>query len=380
MNDNNEQLIDNELQKETSVVSSLKNDSYISKHSKEDTNDHIYSNIFNCTNDIDKARTSNLFSNGVVASVKHIGDEDKKDMHIKDSQPLGLFGNNNNNIIHNKKIKVIVFQDESQNNIRILNRKKFAIVSNDLVTTFLIGNETFSQFSYPKSIEHDKRVNVYVLEKEKHKDEYICNDINEFISNLGIDNISNELSNNLKLFVQKVNDVFVNKNFINIKRCHLCWVLLCVFIILSLLAIAIVSTLSLVQTYNNTTQIIKLSNAMLIMLVCVMCVLMCLMIYYITSMPLLLKYKKLNYMWKMYKDNVTLVNKWNKSIFEVNQIKVSIPPSLDYIIFNKDPSQDIQIQNINLEHIKVKFNPSLTVEPIVFKDDKMEGVFHKDNV
>ena len=367
MNDNNELLIDN---KETSVVSSLKNDSYISNPSKDDINDHRYSNVFYRTSDVDKPRTS------------HNDNEDKKDNNNNNNQPLSLFGSNNtNNIIPNKKVKVISFQDESQNNIRILHRKKFAIVSNDLVTTYLIGNESFSQFTYPKTIEHDKRVNVYILEKQKHKDEYICNDINELLSNLGINNNSSELSKNVQLFIQKINEIFLNKNYISIKRCHLCWVLFCVLIILSLFSIAVLLALSLVQE-DTSKRIIKLSNKILLLLIIIICVLICLMIYYLTSMSLLLKFKKMNYMYRMYKDNVALINKWNKSIFEINMIKVSIPPSIDYIVFNKDMSHDIQICNINLEHIKVKFNPSLTVEPIVFKDDnKIEGVFHnKENV
>lgn len=371
MNDNNELLIDN---KETSVVSSLKNDSYISNPSKDDINDHRYSNVFYRTSDVDKPRTSNNDNNN--------NNEDKKDNN-NNNQPLSLFGSaNTNNTIPNKKIKVISFQDESQNNIHILHRKKFAIVSNDLVTTYLIGNESFSQFTHPKTIEHDKRVNVFILEKQKHKDEYICNDINELISNLGIDNNSSELSKNVQLFIQKINEIFLNKNYISIKRCHSCWVLLCILIILSLLSIAVLSALSLEPAYISK-RIIKLSSEMLLLLIFIMCVLICLMIYYLTSMALLLKFKKMNYMYKMYKDNVALVNKWNKSIFEVNGIKVSIPPSLDYIVFNKDMSHDIQICNINLEHIKIKFNPSLTVEPIVFKDDNkiMEGGFHnKENV
>ena len=370
MSEHSEQLLDNDIQKESSVLSSLKDDSYISKNSAENTNDHIYETAFNVSNDADKARSSN-------GAIKHVREEDKRDANVKDSQPLGLFGNNNN-IIQTKNIKVLVFQDESQISMSVLNRKKFAVVSNDLVTTFLIGNESFSQFSHPKLIEHDNRVNVYMFEKEKHKDEYICNDINEFISHLGIDNTSNELSQNLQLFLQTINEIFLNKNYLSIKRCHLCWTMLCIFIILGLLAITTLSTISLVQIYNNSAQIIALSNSVLVTLICGTCVLMVSLIYYSTTLPLLLRYKKMNYLWQMHKDNVALVNKWNRSIFEANRIKVSVPPSLEYIMFNKDPSQDIQIRNIHLDHIKAKFNPSLAVEPIVFKDDNK--MFHKENV
>ena len=43
------------------------------------------------------------------------------------------------------------------------------------------------------------------------------------------------------------------------------------------------------------------------------------------------------------------IEEWNKNFFEKNKIRVYIPISLNYIMFNLDPYQDIEIKHLDMK-------------------------------
>ena len=43
------------------------------------------------------------------------------------------------------------------------------------------------------------------------------------------------------------------------------------------------------------------------------------------------------------------IEEWNKNFFEKNKIRVSIPISLKYLMFNLDPFQDIEIKHLDMK-------------------------------
>jgi hypothetical protein len=56
-----------------------------------------------------------------------------------------------------------------------------------------------------------------------------------------------------------------------------------------------------------------------------------------------------------------IIDKWNKLDFESMRIHVSVPISLNYIQFNIDPFQSIEIKHLNMSEIKNKFFPNETM-------------------
>ena len=67
---------------------------------------------------------------------------------------------------------------------------------------------------------------------------------------------------------------------------------------------------------------------------------------------------------RRYQDNFQLVESWNKSVFYQHNIIVSIPVTVDYILFNKNPKQDILITNIDFDAFKEKIYPSYNIKSI----------------
>ena len=61
-----------------------------------------------------------------------------------------------------------------------------------------------------------------------------------------------------------------------------------------------------------------------------------------------LVYNKINYMFTNYTQFVKYIEGWNRSMFESCRIRVTIPVSMNYILFNMDPYQKIEIKHNKL--------------------------------
>ena len=324
-----------------SDVSSLHDNSYISDGYKEEVKSTGSSNILKET--FMEQQTSRLQLSGAYAIFK------------------SQIENN-----YNKKIieSTIEFKDMKTLEIKTLKRKKFAYCRNDLITTYHVRNNCFSQFTYPKTIEQDKQVDVFVLERNKKKDKFICEDINNIISELGITKKVNELSTNITLFLDNINNIFLNKSYINTKQKIFCWNLFCYVLLFCLIACCCLLIVSLFFKVVFSQEFILDSQNILIALICLVCILIFLLIYYISTLSLLKQFKLIDYMLLRYKNNVQLVESWNKSVFYQSNVIVSIPVSVDYILFNKNPKQDIVITNIEFDAFNKNIIPNYNLESV----------------
>ena len=64
---------------------------------------------------------------------------------------------------------------------------------------------------------------------------------------------------------------------------------------------------------------------------------------------LYIEYNNLNYMLINYMRFNDYVEEWNKSFFENMKIRASVPISLNYIMFNLDPFQNIDIRHLDMK-------------------------------
>ncbi len=68
-----------------------------------------------------------------------------------------------------------------------------------------------------------------------------------------------------------------------------------------------------------------------------------------------LAYKYLYYMLSNHKNVLDFVDDWNFKLFERLKIKVSVPVSINYIMFNLNPYQDIEIKHLNMKAFQDQF-------------------------
>ena len=76
------------------------------------------------------------------------------------------------------------------------------------------------------------------------------------------------------------------------------------------------------------------------------------------NFKLLFIYYDLRYLLINYNILYEHIDTWNKNLFENYKIRAIVPISLNYIMFNLNPYQSIEIKHLNMDEIKKKFYKS----------------------
>ena len=61
---------------------------------------------------------------------------------------------------------------------------------------------------------------------------------------------------------------------------------------------------------------------------------------------------------------IKYVESWNRSIFESNRIRVTIPVTIDYILFNMDPYQEIELKHNSMPSLRKAATSDSTADNI----------------
>jgi hypothetical protein len=64
---------------------------------------------------------------------------------------------------------------------------------------------------------------------------------------------------------------------------------------------------------------------------------------------------------------------WNRNLFENYKIRVTAPISMNYIMFNLNPYQDIEIQHLDMDWIKQKYYKN---QKTIFANKTEENLFN----
>jgi hypothetical protein len=103
-------------------------------------------------------------------------------------------------------------------------------------------------------------------------------------------------------------------------------------------------------------------------------------IYKYINLDLYILYNQINFMIKKYNQINNIIDKWNKSKFESLRLNVSVPISLNYIQFNLDPFQRIEIKHIEMKKIKEKFYPNNRISEMkLLEFQNIKELFNYDN-
>lgn len=260
----------------------------------------------------------------------------------------------------------ITFQSSGETTTSLLPSKKFAVCSNATVTTFLLENAQFSQFTNPKEIERDPRIKAYFLIKNTKHDKFMCN-LDELTERLSLQGDYD--NQNVITFLRGLNAFFKEKEYVHIKHCNtIKWLLLygVMFILFILSACMILYDVIRVIYGHIDNGIVYMCHGVVVL--CggggVYWLHMQRNKVHMTAMFKVMKYCSGNYA-KYFE----YVEAWNRSIFQMNHIRVSIPVSVDYLLFNMEPYQDIRIKDIDMEHIKSQMG----VEGMLFEAAVIES-------
>ena len=312
-------------------ISSLHEDSYISSHSSE--------------NGLSKPDITTLTDNHPKIEIK--SEEDNS----------YIIPTYEHRFSRSKISRTITFQTGVEDKIEREEypKKKFEIATSSTITTFLINLVLYSQFTNPREIMMDKRIKAYFLVRDSKNDKFIY-DINDILSVLSMEN---ENEKNVNDFLKGMNDFFDVANYQHVKTSNSCYKIFVVGSIIFLAALISTGLFFIIIHNNNLPLTIPFSIFLLF--------LSALMIYQIHSIKYIhiyTKFKILNYMVMNYARFIKYVESWNRSIFESNRIRVTIPVTIDYILFNMDPYQEIELKHNSMPSLRKAATSDSTADNI----------------
>ena len=267
----------------------------------------------------------------------------------------------------------MTFSDENKITTQILKSKFFGISSNEIITTYLINLFTFSEFTNPKNIEKNENVNVFYVEKNKVLDKFYYN-AKDILSHL---NLSSEKENKINEFFFEINSFFKNNDYITLKNQNENYKKFIKILLIIIIFIFILSFILFIILLVNSENI----KVILIGFYIVFFVIIGFFAYNFVNryinMNLYFIYQYIFYMISKNNEINKVIDKWNKSDFESMRIHVSVPISLNYIQFNLDPFQNIEIKNINMDKIKNSICPDNCLSDENYEEFKKLKSFFK---
>ena len=259
---------------------------------------------------------------------------------------------------------------------------KFGLSKNSEIITYLISLFIFSEFLNLEELEKDKRFKVMFIKQNKIQKQFIIDDKKSLLNSL---EIPNDKSNDFDMFLNGINDFLKEDEYINLQKKNkkkmisvYALIILIIVLILGIIT-AIYFTISTLtkKDENKTSKIITL--ILLFMLIMIFGFGLVMKIIDANNLKLLFIYYDLRYLLINYNKINEHIEEWNKNLFEEYKIRVSMPISLNYIMFNLNPYQNIEIKHLDMDWLKKKFYKS---QNDIFKSGKDKQLFNliKQNV
>jgi hypothetical protein len=199
-------------------------------------------------------------------------------------------------------------------------------------------------------LEKDNRFKVIFLKRNPQQKKFIIDDVNSELTSL---EIPLDKSNEFKAFISGINNFLTEEEFLSIQvknKKKLFWVyLVMVTLIIGILAMAGLIYLSYLK--ENEVYLLVLEG--LVELIFIVGLIMKIVDAY--NLKILFIYYDLKYLILNYNKVYEYVERWNTNLFENYRIRATVPISLNYIMFNLNPYQDIEIKHLDMNEIKKRF-------------------------
>lgn len=242
-----------------------------------------------------------------------------------------------------------IFESNSKVYTYKIEKKKFALSRNSQITTYLLSLFVFSEFLNLNELEKDNRFKVYFLKRNPQQKKFIVEDGNSVLTSL---DIPLDRANDFKSFIKGINRFLNEQEFLIIQlknKKKLIWVYLIITLfILGILAMGALFYLSYKKVHPA---LIGIEVAITIFFI----IGLIMKIIDAYNLKILFIYNDLRYLILKYNKIYEFVEGWNTSLFENYKIRATVPISLNYIMFNLNPYQDIEIKHLNMDEIKKRF-------------------------
>ena len=267
----------------------------------------------------------------------------------KEDKSNKLIDNLKKKTLNTSNIREIIFSDKRNFHIDLFKSEKFAVCYNETIKTYLFNLYIFSEFTNPKLIENDQRVNIYLLERNKEKDIFQY-EIKELLENL---NLASNKSDIIQNFLKDINSFFEEESYILLKQWKIKYKKTIIFLLILLIIISLISIKIFLIFRNRYIQFEYYIIGIYIVLIIIMLFIMKYIIQKIVNIDIYLLFNQIKYMINKENEIKQIINKWNQKEFESIRIKVSVPISLNYILFNLDPFQNILIENLEIRIYRI---------------------------
>ena len=255
---------------------------------------------------------------------------------------------------------------------------KFGLSKNSEIITYLISLFIFSEFLNLEEIEKDKRFKVRFIKQNQIHKQFIIEDKKSLLNSL---DIPTDKSNDFDMFLNGINVFLKEDEYINLqkknKKKMVSVYFLIILIIVLILGTMVAIYFTLISSANKTTKIIILILESLLIIIFTLGLVI--KIIDANNFKLLFIYYDLRYLLINFNKINDHIEEWNKNLFENYKIRVSMPISLNYIMFNLNPYQNIEIKHLNMDWLKKKYYKS---QNDIFKSEKDKQLFNiiKQNV
>lgn len=242
-----------------------------------------------------------------------------------------------------------IFESNSKVYTYKIEKKKFALSRNSQITTYLLSLFVFSEFLNLNELEKDNRFKVYFLKRNPQQKKFIVEDGNSVLTSL---DIPLDRANDFKSFIKGINRFLNEQEFLIIQlknKKKLIWV----YLIITLFILGILAMGALLYLSYNKVHLALIGIEVAITIFFIIGLIMKIIDAY--NLKILFIYNDLRYLILNYNKIYEFVEGWNTSLFENYRIRATVPISLNYIMFNLNPYQDIEIKHLNMDEIKKRF-------------------------
>lgn len=177
--------------------------------------------------------------------------------------------------------------------------------------------------------------------------------IDDILTNLKLGSDKKEL---IQKFLEEINLFFKERDFKEMRENNKKFKKTIYITFIIILIILILTIIYLIYLFKNSSKI----HSIIIFLIgiIVLLIFLIILLQMIFKMDLYFEFNEISYMITKYNDINKLITQWNKDEFEKIRVNVSVPISLNYIQFNIDPFQKIEIKHIDMSKFKKKFYPN----------------------
>ena len=257
----------------------------------------------------------------------------------------------NNRFNTSRLARTFIYEDIGKNSHSILKSQKFGTSKTNHIITYFLNLYIFSEFINFNNLEKDSRFKVYFIPINNSKEKFILNNnIESILTHL---NIKSKYSEQFTSFINGLNGLLNDKEYNDIQKSNKKYSI-CLYIVLIILLL-LISGISFAFYYFyqfifEQEDLIKYSIiASSGVIALILFIILIFQIKKLCRKNLFISYKKLNYMLMNYNRFNDYIEEWNKTFFENNKIRASVPISLNYIMFNLDPYQDIEIKHLDMK-------------------------------